>query len=91
MSKFEKINAEQIHQMEMFKWLASERAGFDLSDTAIFEWVEKYAPAFREFADKIPYGCINCGSCKGLAGMDCETPFKEDRIQYWLKSLKKSQ
>lgn len=90
MSKFEKINEEQIRQMEIHKWIQSERAGIDLSDTAIFEWVEKYAPAFRKFADSIPYDCISCGSCAGCTGMECVTPFKEERIQFWVKSQKPS-
>lgn len=39
---------EQINEMEKYKWIESEKAGKDLGEFAINEWICKYAKRFRE-------------------------------------------
>ena len=34
--------------MEKYKWIESEKAGKDLGEFAINEWISKYAKLFRE-------------------------------------------
>jgi hypothetical protein len=76
------VNREQTRQMEKFKWLESERAGHDLSDTAILEWVSKYAVSFREWAETVPYECLKCGLCSCCEGREeCCQPFNEERLK----------
>lgn len=38
----------QAHEMEVHKWLESEKAGHDLGNAAIQDWIDKHAKAFRE-------------------------------------------
>lgn len=39
---------EQINEMEKYKWIESEKAGKDLGEFAINEWICKYAKRFRD-------------------------------------------
>jgi hypothetical protein len=39
----------QIEEIKKHKWIASEKAGRDLGDLAIHEWIDQYAAAFREY------------------------------------------
>lgn len=73
------ILTEQLRQMEQYKWLKSEEAGYDLGETALFDWVDRYAASFREWAESIPSGCIGCGACVGETGMECPNPFNQRR------------
>lgn len=41
--------ALEIREIERHKWIASEKAGRDLGDRAIFDWVEHHADAFRNY------------------------------------------
>lgn len=76
------VNREQARQIEIHKWIASERAGKDLSDTAILEWGKKYASSFREWAESIPYECIRCGLCPDCTNKEeCCKPFDEERLK----------
>jgi hypothetical protein len=34
--------------MQRHKWIESEKAGRDLGDEAVFDWVQRYAVSFRE-------------------------------------------
>ncbi len=80
------VNLEQARQIEKHKWLVSERAGKDMSESAVLEWVEKYAQAFRAWAETIPYECLKCGLCPECPDRkECCQPFNEER----LKRLKK--
>lgn len=80
------VNCEQKRQIEIHKWIISERCGRDMSDTAIIEWVKNYAVSFREWAETIPYECIKCGLCPDCENREeCCQPFSEDR----LKKIKK--
>lgn len=40
--------ASQVHEIEIYKWLESEKAGHDLGEAAVKEWIAKYAKQFRE-------------------------------------------
>lgn len=37
----------QIQEIDRHKWIESQKAGYDLGDRAVFDWVEKYAASFR--------------------------------------------
>lgn len=39
---------DQIHEMEKHKYIESEKAGKDLGDSALLDWIVKYAAKFRE-------------------------------------------
>ena len=54
------INREQKRQIEIHKWLVSERLHRDAGDEAVLEWAEKYAPLFRKWAESLPYNCMSC-------------------------------
>jgi len=79
----EAINKEQRRQIEIHKWIQSEKCGRDLADEAVLEWIEKYAPLFRKWAKTLPFTCVNCGSCPGPKsnGM-CTRPFDEERLKF---------
>lgn len=38
----------QIKEIEVYKWLESEKAHRDLGEDAVKEWIKKYAKEFRE-------------------------------------------
>lgn len=76
------VNCEQKRQIEIYKWLESERAGRDLSDNAAIEWIRKYAISFREWAETIPYECKKCGLCQDCGNKEeCCQPFNEERLK----------
>ncbi len=37
----------QIEEIDRHKWIESQKAGYDLGDRAVFDWVEKHAATFR--------------------------------------------
>jgi hypothetical protein len=37
----------QMHEMEVYKYLESEKAGYDLGKSIYTEWIKKYGKAFR--------------------------------------------
>ena len=37
----------QIKEIERHKWIQSEKAGYDLGQAAVFDWIERFAAAFR--------------------------------------------
>ena len=41
-------NKQQIEEIEKFKWLESEKAGRDLGDQAILDWIKTKARQYRE-------------------------------------------
>jgi hypothetical protein len=79
----EMVNREQIKLIEIYKWIASERAQHDLGEEAILAWVYKYAPQFRKWAEDITYTCVHCreGCVNSIDGM-CQQPFDKDRIKF---------
>jgi hypothetical protein len=46
--EFEKFMNEQIQEIEKHKWIESEKAGRDLGNCCVFDWIEKYSPSFYE-------------------------------------------
>lgn len=40
---------QQIDEINRHKWIESERAGYDLGDHAVFDWVEKHSAGYRRF------------------------------------------
>jgi hypothetical protein len=56
---------EEIHQMEIHKWIESEKACMDLGEAALHDWIIKYAVNFRkEWNEK--HGKRST-SCSGIA------------------------
>jgi hypothetical protein len=47
-----KDSEEEIKEMLKHKWIESEKAGKDLGDRAVFDWIEKYADKWREIRKK---------------------------------------
>lgn len=77
------INDEQIHQMQVHRWIESQREGHDLGEAGNIDWVSKYAGAFREWVEHVPSQCIHCGltGCQGPdEDGDCQNPFSEHRL-----------
>jgi len=87
--KHKKINEEQIRQMNIHKWLESEKSGRDLGEDAVLDWIEKHARNFREWAEKVPYMCARCGICGSPKDeKTCVMPFDEERMIYIEKKIK---
>jgi ABC-type proline/glycine betaine transport system substrate-binding protein len=40
--------ADQIKEIEIHKWLESEKANRDLGEEAVKDWIEKHAEEFRK-------------------------------------------
>lgn len=77
------INREQKRQIEIHKWLVSERLHRDAGDEAVLEWAEKYAPLFRKWAESLPYNCVSCReACTCIRENMCQDPFNEKRLKY---------
>lgn len=37
----------QLQEIQKHKWIESEKVGRDLGQEAVFDWIERYAEAFR--------------------------------------------
>ncbi len=37
----------QMEEINRHKWIESQKAGYDLGDNAVFDWVDRYASKFR--------------------------------------------
>jgi hypothetical protein len=73
--KLKYINEEQKHQIEIHKWISSEKEGHDVGEPGCIDWVKKYASVFRVWAESIPVDCVGCGlSGCGGPDKDCECP-----------------
>lgn len=42
---------DQCCEIARHKWIESERAGMDLGDQAVRDWIARYAPTFRKAAE----------------------------------------
>lgn len=42
---------DQCQEIARHKWIESERAGRDLGDQAVRDWIARYAPTFRKAAE----------------------------------------
>ena len=38
----------QLHEINVHKWIESEKAGYDLGNEAILDWIRNHAKQFRE-------------------------------------------
>ena len=45
----EKINSMQIEEILRHKYIMSEKAGRDMGDSAVLDWIENYAESFRNY------------------------------------------
>ena len=78
------VNGEQRKRMLDHKYIESQKSGYDLGETAIFGWVDKYAASFRDWAESIPYKCFECGRCGvGMDGKECPYPYDPERLRLW--------
>ena len=39
----------QVKEMQRYKWIESEKAGKDLGDKVLFEWIERYEDKFLKY------------------------------------------
>lgn len=46
--KMKQFMADQIKEIEIHKWLESEKANRDLGEEAVKDWIEKHAEEFRK-------------------------------------------
>jgi hypothetical protein len=46
------ILRKELEEILKHKWIESEKAGYDLGDQAVWDWVQKYAHEFREYWQK---------------------------------------
>lgn len=50
--KLKQYMDDQIKEIELYKWLESEKANRDLGEEAVKDWIEKHAAEFRESWEK---------------------------------------
>lgn len=46
--RFHEFMKAQAHEIDVHKWIESEKAGKDLGNDAVMEWIKKYAKDFRK-------------------------------------------
>ena len=46
------INQLQLEEIDKYKWIESEKVGYDLGDKAIVEWISKNAKSLRSRIEK---------------------------------------
>ncbi len=44
--------ADQTKEIMKHKWIESEKAGADLGDSAVFDWLKKHAGEWRQWREK---------------------------------------
>ncbi|PWB70034.1 hypothetical protein C3F09_09640 [candidate division GN15 bacterium] len=50
--RLQKDLADQASEIMKHKWIESEKAGTDLGDTAVLDWVKKHAGQWRRWREK---------------------------------------
>ncbi len=45
--------AMQMHEIDRHKWIESQKAGHDLGEEAVFDWVMNYADDFRRYIENV--------------------------------------
>lgn len=81
LNRVEQIYLEQRRQIEKHKWIESEKAGRDLKNEAIEDWINKFGSKFRKWIETIPSECMDCGLCSdGKKRKYCRNPFNPERI-----------
>ena len=48
----DQIHRKQIRKIIKYKKIMSEKAGKDLGDRAVMEWIDKFAARFRNYWEK---------------------------------------
>ncbi|HOK39516.1 MAG TPA: hypothetical protein PLD27_00555 [bacterium] len=47
---FKKYIEAQINEIEKYKWIESEKHGYDIGrNRAAYEWITKYSKSFRDY------------------------------------------
>lgn len=49
----EEFTRLQLEEMKRHKWIESEKAGHDLGQQAILDWVDRYAAGFRDHVRRL--------------------------------------
>lgn len=44
---FKEFLTDQKHEIEKYKWIESQKAGYDLGNDAVATWIRLYAADFR--------------------------------------------
>ena len=39
----------QIEEIKKYKWIESEKVGYDLGSNAVVDWISKYARSYRDY------------------------------------------
>ncbi len=47
-SQFIQFLQEQANEIQRYKWIESEKVGYDLGQKAEIDWIKKYAAVFRD-------------------------------------------
>ena len=55
----------QLEEIDRHKWIESEKAGRDLGDDAVVQWVEKYAEPFHRRLVSEAGELVGCGQASG--------------------------
>jgi hypothetical protein len=58
--KWQEYARLEREEMQRHKWIASEKAGRDLGQAALMEWIEKHAAAFRAYVTHTLGKTIRC-------------------------------
>lgn len=69
----------QIREINRHKWIESQKAGYDLGDRAVYDWVEKHAAAFRRhvlenLGESVEFPNGNVAPPMDIAGTRCTLP-----------------
>jgi hypothetical protein len=43
----------QVGEIQRHKWIQSEKAGYDLGQAAEFDWIDRFAAAYRVYYTKL--------------------------------------
>ncbi len=52
--RVKKAHLAQIEEIMKYKWIESEKAGYDLGKAAVHDWIKKHAGAWRREWEKTP-------------------------------------
>mgnify|MGYP006432526865 CR=1 FL=1 len=60
----------QVEEINRYKWIESEKVGYDLGDRAVFDWVENHAAGFRQRFQETTHGPIEYPNGQPAPSMD---------------------
>ncbi len=61
---------KQVEEAKRYKWIQSQKAGRDLGDAAVHEWVRKFAPQFRKEYNEVYNAMVSKVIKDTIAEMD---------------------